>query len=163
MAQPDEVPPTQTPPPPAGSESPPTTNPLPEDEKDPLQKIEELRKMSQADKYKAAFKMLSKDDFNRVHEMPCFRDGFLYGMTGGAVLGALRFLQRGNVMSACNWAVGGTCALALISHEVCLYQRRAQLERINIALRSSFKTNTPNVAPKGRADEFKPSDQSSNQ
>ncbi|KAJ1959467.1 hypothetical protein H4R35_007641, partial [Dimargaris xerosporica] len=53
--------------------------------------------LSTVERYRKAFKLLSKDDINRIDRMPCFRDGFLYGMTGGAIVGGLRFLQRGQV------------------------------------------------------------------
>ncbi|KAJ1953213.1 hypothetical protein IWQ62_006050 [Dispira parvispora] len=123
--------------------------------------MEDWKKMSKSERYLEASKLLSWDDFKRIDRMPCFRDGFLYGLTGGAVLGALRFIQRGNVLSACNWAVFGTCGLAIVSREVCLYQRRQQLHRIHMALKTPVKTGTHYSAPQGRADDFVSSSSSS--
>ncbi|KAJ1975377.1 hypothetical protein H4R34_004359 [Dimargaris verticillata] len=110
--------------------------------------------LSAVERYRKAFKLLSKDDINRIDRMPCFRDGFLYGMTGGAIVGGLRFLQRGQVWSACHWAVGSTCVLAIVSRSICLYQRRLQLERLAVALPKPIRQNTHDVAPQGRSTDF---------
>ncbi|KAJ1917392.1 hypothetical protein IWQ60_007796 [Tieghemiomyces parasiticus] len=112
--------------------------------------------MSTWERYKEAFQRLSWDDLDHVERMPCFRDGFLYGLTGAFVLGGLRFLQKGRVLSACNWTVGGFVVFSIASRQLCLYQRREQLRRMNITFKDSIERRTPHVPPKGRSEDFVP-------
>ncbi|CAG8455377.1 23079_t:CDS:2 [Gigaspora rosea] len=49
-------------------------------------------------------KNISIDDFKNVGKMACFRGSLLNGIGGGATIGALRYIQKGNILSASNWA-----------------------------------------------------------
>lgn len=42
-----------------------------------------------------AVKSISLDDFKKVHTQPCFRDAYLWGMSGGFAVGGLRFIAGG--------------------------------------------------------------------
>ncbi len=40
---------------------------------------------------------LNWNDFKNIGKIPCARSSFLYGIGGGATVGALRFLQKGQL------------------------------------------------------------------
>jgi len=74
------------------------------------------------------------EDFKKVGQMPCARMAFLYGIGGGAGLGAIRFFSRRNISSASNWAFGAFCLTSAISWEVCRYKRRYEHERLQTVI-----------------------------
>ncbi|KAF5024912.1 hypothetical protein F66182_2996 [Fusarium sp. NRRL 66182] len=73
-----------------------------------------------------AVSMIKKDDFANVANTPCARQGFLTGIASGAGIGGLKFVVRGNVASAANWAVGVFILGSMASYEWCQYLRREE-------------------------------------
>eukprot|EP00123_Amoebidium_parasiticum_P000979 comp11940_c0_seq1/m.6612 comp11940_c0_seq1/g.6612 ORF comp11940_c0_seq1/g.6612 comp11940_c0_seq1/m.6612 type:complete len:127 (-) comp11940_c0_seq1:31-411(-) len=57
-----------------------------------------------------------------VKKTPCAREGLLAGIGGGTVIGVSRFLVKGNVLSACNFAVISFALLSTGSWEYCRYR-----------------------------------------
>ncbi|KAG6010557.1 hypothetical protein E4U21_005910 [Claviceps maximensis] len=70
--------------------------------------------------------MIKTDDFANVHNTPCARQGFITGIAAGAGVGGLKFVLRGNVPKAANWAVGTFILGSMVSYEYCQYLRRAE-------------------------------------
>ncbi|CEJ90290.1 hypothetical protein VHEMI06083 [[Torrubiella] hemipterigena] len=74
----------------------------------------------------AAVSTIKKEDFGNIAQMPCARGGLLTGIASGATVGGLRFVMRGNVGKAANWAVGFFLLGSAASYEYCQYKRRAE-------------------------------------
>jgi len=47
-----------------------------------------------------AVKSIKLDDFKKVHTQPCFRDAYLWGMSGGFAAGGLKFIVGGMDMDS---------------------------------------------------------------
>jgi cytochrome c oxidase assembly protein subunit 20 len=47
-----------------------------------------------------AVKSIKLDDFKKVHTQPCFRDAYLWGMSGGFAAGGLKFIAGGMDMDS---------------------------------------------------------------
>ncbi|KAI5855290.1 hypothetical protein BZA05DRAFT_391122 [Tricharina praecox] len=77
-----------------------------------------------------AVKSISLDDFKKVHTQPCFRDAYLWGMSGGFAVGGLRFIAGGGIPKACNWAVGACLGTSIVTYEYCQYRRRQEKQFI---------------------------------
>lgn len=75
-------------------------------------------------------KTINTDDFLKVHQTPCARDGFLQGIAGGAVIGGLRYVTGAPIPKSANWAVGAFVLAATGSYEYCQYNRRLQRENM---------------------------------
>ncbi|ROT37962.1 hypothetical protein SODALDRAFT_324423 [Sodiomyces alkalinus F11] len=77
-----------------------------------------------------AVKSIKTEDFLNVGKVPCARDGYIYGIITGGIVGGVKFMMSAPVPKVANWAVGGTIAGAAASFEWCQYKRRQ--ERINM-------------------------------
>ncbi|CAK7210326.1 hypothetical protein SBRCBS47491_000740 [Sporothrix bragantina] len=77
-----------------------------------------------------AVKSIKASDFLTVYQVPCARQGFLTGIGGGAVVGALRYILGANVPKAANWAVGAFALGGIVSFEVCQAARRAEAAKM---------------------------------
>ncbi|CAG8551670.1 14814_t:CDS:2 [Funneliformis mosseae] len=86
-------------------------------------------------------KNLSWQDFENIGKIPCARKSFLYGIGGGATIGSLRFLKKGNVLSASNWAVGSFCIISIGTWEYCRYKRQIQNEKFKIVVEQISELN----------------------
>ncbi|RGB25242.1 hypothetical protein C1646_772013 [Rhizophagus diaphanus] len=85
-------------------------------------------------RFSIVLKNLSLNDFKNIGKIPCARKSFLYGIGGGTTIGALRFLQKGSVLSASNWAVGSFCMISIGTWEYCRYKRQLQNEKLKIVV-----------------------------
>ncbi|CAK7214022.1 hypothetical protein SCUCBS95973_002001 [Sporothrix curviconia] len=77
-----------------------------------------------------AVKSIKASDFLTVYQVPCARQGFLTGIGGGAVVGALRYILGASVPRAANWAVGAFALGGIVSFEVCQAARRAEAAKM---------------------------------
>ncbi|KAF5279175.1 hypothetical protein FQR65_LT03422 [Abscondita terminalis] len=71
-------------------------------------------------------KEVSKDGFvifgRDVTKVPCFRNSFLYGLSGGIGCGLLRFMFTSRPKSATDYAVGSFAAITMSYWFFCRYQ-----------------------------------------
>ncbi|GJD11175.1 hypothetical protein Gasu2_53180 [Galdieria sulphuraria] len=74
------------------------------------------------------------DFLYKPQKIPCLRQTLLYGLTGGLVLGALRFYRTRNPWKTTDVAVFGTVLFSSISWVICRYEYRSYREQ----LRKSF-------------------------
>ncbi|GJQ13523.1 hypothetical protein GpartN1_g5314.t1 [Galdieria partita] len=74
------------------------------------------------------------DFLYKPQKIPCFRQTMLYGLTGGLVLGALRFYRTRNPWKTTDVAVFGTLLFSSVSWVLCRYEYRSYREQ----LRKSF-------------------------
>lgn len=59
-----------------------------------------------------ALSSIKREDFTRVHQAPCTREGLLTGIGGGAAVGALRYLTGGmSLLSLSPSALLASCRL----------------------------------------------------
>ncbi|GBB94698.1 hypothetical protein RclHR1_00240046 [Rhizophagus clarus] len=103
-----------------------------------LQSNESTAKENQ---FMAVLKNLNWNDFKNIGKIPCARKSFLYGIGGGTTIGALRFLQKGNVLSASNWAVGSFCMISIGTWEYCRYIRQLQKDKLKIVVEQINELN----------------------
>ncbi|WOO83787.1 Cytochrome c oxidase assembly protein cox20, mitochondrial [Vanrija pseudolonga] len=83
--------------------------------------------------FKKAFKMINvKDDFEHMGQWPCVRNALMYGIAGGAGIGAVRFLGSRRVHSAGSWAVATFIATSIGTRELCESQRRKELANMRM-------------------------------
>ncbi|PVV00042.1 hypothetical protein BB559_000177 [Furculomyces boomerangus] len=73
-----------------------------------------------------AIKTQSWNDFKSSPKLPCSREGLMYGIGLGLSTGLLRFVQKGKIRSAGNWAVGGFVGFSIVAREGCLFLKRHQ-------------------------------------
>ncbi|KAL1406263.1 hypothetical protein Q8F55_007959 [Vanrija albida] len=73
-----------------------------------------------------------KKDFENIGQWPCMRTALLYGIAGGAGIGAVRFLGSRRVHSAGSWAVGAFIVTSVASREICESQRRKELANMRM-------------------------------
>ncbi len=99
-----------------------------------LQKIKERlgqkNKPQNIPSIKEGWETISKDDFFKVHQAPCSREGFLTGIGGGAAIGALRYIIGAPIPKAANWAVFCGVGLAIVRYEVCQIYRREEHAKV---------------------------------
>ncbi|KAI0205920.1 hypothetical protein F4808DRAFT_184898 [Astrocystis sublimbata] len=69
---------------------------------------------------------IQKDDFFRLHHIPCAREGFMTGIGAGAVVGAGRFITGARAPKAANWAFGAFFLGSIVQWEYCQAQRRKE-------------------------------------
>ncbi|PSR92358.1 hypothetical protein BD289DRAFT_451833 [Coniella lustricola] len=69
---------------------------------------------------------IKPDDFLKVHQAPCSREGLLTGIGSGGAIGFLRYIIGAPVPKAANWAVGSGIAVSILAYEYCQYQRRVE-------------------------------------
>ncbi|CAG8461973.1 5405_t:CDS:2 [Racocetra persica] len=94
---------------------------------------EKIRKPQPSD-FAEIMKNLSIDDFKNVGKMACFRGSLLNGIGGGATIGALRYMLKGSILSASNWAVGSFFLISMGSWEYCRRKRRLQHESMLVVV-----------------------------
>ncbi|KAG6013955.1 hypothetical protein E4U54_006073 [Claviceps lovelessii] len=97
--------------------------------------------------------MIKTDDFTNVHNTPCARQGFIAGIAGGAGVGGLKFVLKGNAVKAANWAVGTFILGSMVSYEYCQYLRRA--ERIQMKRHIEVVTENKREMARKAAEERK--------
>ncbi|OCF41376.1 hypothetical protein I317_04767 [Kwoniella heveanensis CBS 569] len=85
------------------------------------------------DDLKTAFgRIRPKEDFENIGKIPCARNSLLYGIAGGAGIGAVRFLGSRRPWVAANWAVGSFIAIAAFQWETCNRARRKELQQMRV-------------------------------
>ncbi|KAK8111110.1 uncharacterized protein PG998_007567 [Apiospora kogelbergensis] len=72
------------------------------------------------------FKTIKKDDWYRIHQIPCAREGFMTGIVTGFVTGSGRLIAGGKFSKAANWGVGGFLISSLVGWEYCQSMRRKE-------------------------------------
>ncbi|CAB4379102.1 hypothetical protein RhiirA1_462521 [Rhizophagus irregularis] len=92
-------------------------------------------------RFSIVLKNLSLNDFKNIGKIPCARKSFLYGIGGGTTIGALRFLQKGSVLSASNWAVGSFCMISIGTWEYCRIKRQLQNDKLKIVVEQINELN----------------------
>ncbi|WVN85859.1 uncharacterized protein L203_101011 [Cryptococcus depauperatus CBS 7841] len=81
--------------------------------------------------FKAALSRINpKHDFENIGQVPCARKSLLYGIAGGAGLGAVRFLGSRQPLSAGHWAVWSFVAISAFQWETCTRARRKELAQM---------------------------------
>ncbi|KAH8199719.1 hypothetical protein TruAng_006127 [Truncatella angustata] len=68
-------------------------------------------------------KTIKSDDFSKVTQIPCAREGFMTGIGSGFVLGMVRYLAGARIPKAANWAAASFMLGSVVQFEVCRYQR----------------------------------------
>ncbi|KAK6834778.1 ribosomal protein YmL8 [Apiospora arundinis] len=72
------------------------------------------------------FKTIKKDDWFRIHQIPCAREGFMTGIVTGFVTGSGRLIAGGKLSKSLNWGVGGFLISSLVGWEYCQSMRRKE-------------------------------------
>ncbi|KAI1359792.1 hypothetical protein F5Y08DRAFT_344339 [Xylaria arbuscula] len=75
---------------------------------------------------KEGFESIKSDDFLKVHQIPCAREGLMTGMGAGAVVGAGRYFTGAKAPKAANWAFGAFLLGSIVQFEYCQAQRRME-------------------------------------
>ncbi|XP_074631775.1 cytochrome c oxidase assembly protein COX20, mitochondrial-like [Acropora palmata] len=65
-----------------------------------------------------------------IEKTPCARESFLYGIVGGAVVGAGYFLKSMHVIKSCRYAVGSFALISFGGWELCRYMKYKEKEAI---------------------------------
>ncbi|GAP84997.1 putative mitochondrial cytochrome c oxidase protein 20-like protein [Rosellinia necatrix] len=76
--------------------------------------------------FKEGMQSIKSDDFLKVHQIPCAREGFMTGIGAGAVVGVGRFVAGARAPKAANWAFGAFLLGSVIQWEYCQVQRRKE-------------------------------------
>ncbi|OAA56060.1 Cox20/FAM36A [Cordyceps fumosorosea ARSEF 2679] len=77
---------------------------------------------------------IKSEDFAKVANTPCSRNGFMTGIVTGAAAGGLKLVVRANWVGAANWAVGMFVVGATASYEYCQYSRRVEKRNMKRAV-----------------------------
>ncbi|EGX96366.1 hypothetical protein CCM_01022 [Cordyceps militaris CM01] len=77
---------------------------------------------------------IKTEDFAKVANAPCSRNGFMTGIVTGAAAGGLKLVVRSNWAKAANWAVGMFVLGAAASYEYCQYSRRVEKRNMKRAV-----------------------------
>ncbi|KAK7966841.1 uncharacterized protein PG986_001118 [Apiospora aurea] len=72
------------------------------------------------------FKTIKRDDWFRIHQIPCAREGFMTGIVTGFVTGSGRLIAGGKLSKGLNWGVGGFLISSLVGWEYCQAMRRKE-------------------------------------
>ncbi|KAI0397562.1 hypothetical protein F5Y17DRAFT_348584 [Xylariaceae sp. FL0594] len=75
---------------------------------------------------KDGFESIKREDFLKLHQIPCAREGLLTGIGAGAVTGVGRYLTGAKAPKAANWAFGAFLLGSIIQWEYCQAQRRKE-------------------------------------
>ncbi|KAI0534723.1 hypothetical protein GGR58DRAFT_44099 [Xylaria digitata] len=76
--------------------------------------------------FKEGMQSIKSDDFLRIHQIPCAREGLMTGIGAGAVVGVGRFFTGARAPKAANWAFGAFLLGSVIQWEYCQAQRRKE-------------------------------------
>ncbi|KAF2964141.1 hypothetical protein GQX73_g9424 [Xylaria multiplex] len=76
--------------------------------------------------FQEGMQSIKYDDFLRIHQIPCAREGLMTGIGAGAVVGVGRFFTGAKAPKAANWAFGGFLLGSVIQWEYCQAQRRKE-------------------------------------
>ncbi|KAI0551537.1 hypothetical protein F4679DRAFT_130234 [Xylaria curta] len=76
--------------------------------------------------FKDGVQSIKSDDFFRVHQIPCAREGFMTGIGAGAAVGVGRYIVGARAPKAANWAFGAFILGSVIQWEYCQAQRRKE-------------------------------------
>ncbi|KAJ2161821.1 hypothetical protein GGF46_001129 [Coemansia sp. RSA 552] len=80
------------------------------------------------------------DDMTSVlKQVPCAREGLLYGISAGTGAGILGFLKRGRLISAGNWGFVTFAVVAVLAKQLCHFQRMHQHARNRMMLEAQSK------------------------
>ncbi|KAK7954095.1 hypothetical protein PG996_014981 [Apiospora saccharicola] len=71
-------------------------------------------------------KTIKPDDWFKIHQIPCAREGFMTGIATGFVTGFGRLIAGGRIPKALNWGVGGFLISSLAGWEYCQSVRRQE-------------------------------------
>ncbi|WVW82091.1 hypothetical protein I302_104096 [Kwoniella bestiolae CBS 10118] len=97
---------------------------------EPIRPDETLTGDTAADLKKALARIRPLEDFENIGKIPCARNSLLYGIAGGAGLGAVRFLGSRKPWVAANWAVGSFILISGFQWEMCNRARRKELAQM---------------------------------
>ncbi|KAI3325781.1 hypothetical protein HD806DRAFT_456758 [Xylariaceae sp. AK1471] len=75
---------------------------------------------------KEGVQSIKSDDFLRIHQIPCAREGLMTGIGAGAVMGMGRYIVGARAPKAANWAFGAFLLGSVIQWEYCQAQRRKE-------------------------------------
>ncbi|KAI1438068.1 hypothetical protein GGR50DRAFT_691545 [Xylaria sp. CBS 124048] len=75
---------------------------------------------------KDGIQTIKTDDFFKVHQIPCAREGLMTGIGAGVVLGIGRYVTGAKAPKAANWAFGAFLLGSVIQWEYCQAQRRKE-------------------------------------
>jgi cytochrome c oxidase assembly protein subunit 20 len=67
-----------------------------------------------------------------LHETPCARPAFLYGISSGFVLAGLQLVLGASVRKATSWALGSFMGVSVVVYEGCHFRREREKERIKL-------------------------------
>ncbi|KAI1817030.1 hypothetical protein GGS20DRAFT_120732 [Poronia punctata] len=76
--------------------------------------------------FKEAFESISSEDFFKIHQIPCAREGLMTGIGAGTAFGMGRYIVGANAPKAANWAFGAFMLGSIIQWEYCQAQRRKE-------------------------------------
>lgn len=71
-------------------------------------------------------------DFKNLHQIPCVRPAFLYGISSGFILAGVQFVLGASVRKATSWAMGSFIGVSVLVFEGCHLQREREKERIRL-------------------------------
>jgi cytochrome c oxidase assembly protein subunit 20 len=71
-------------------------------------------------------------DFKHLHEIPCARPAFLYGISSGFVLAGVHLVLGASMRKATSWAIGSFLGVSVVVFEGCHMQREREKERIRL-------------------------------
>ncbi|KAK8038287.1 hypothetical protein PG994_015054 [Apiospora phragmitis] len=71
-------------------------------------------------------KTIKRDDWFKIHQIPCAREGFMTGIATGFVTGSGRLIAGGTLSKGLNWGVGGFLISSLVGWEYCQAMRRKE-------------------------------------
>ncbi|KAI8633528.1 hypothetical protein F5Y19DRAFT_244860 [Xylariaceae sp. FL1651] len=77
--------------------------------------------------FREGIKSIKTDDFLRIHQIPCAREGFMTGIGAGAAVGMGRYFVGATAPRAANWAFGAFLLGSVIQWEYCQAQRRKEI------------------------------------
>src|SRR5277367_421100 len=72
------------------------------------------------------------EDFKHLHETPCARPAFLYGIGSAFILGGVQLVLGASMRKATSWGLGGFLGMSVVVFEGCHYQRERAKERIKL-------------------------------
>jgi cytochrome c oxidase assembly protein subunit 20 len=71
-------------------------------------------------------------DFKHLHETPCTRPAFLYGIGSGFVLAGVQFALGASLRKATSWALGSFLGVSVLIYEGCHFRREREKERVRL-------------------------------
>ncbi|KAI1186777.1 hypothetical protein F5B17DRAFT_347908 [Nemania serpens] len=76
--------------------------------------------------FKDGVQSIKSDDWTKIHQIPCAREGFMTGIGAGTAVGMGRYVVGAKVPKAANWACGAFILGSVVQWEYCQAQRRKE-------------------------------------